>query len=107
MYPVLLQFGNFEIRSYGLIVALSFFIGLWLSTKEAERKGLEPRLIQDFALYALLGGILGARIYFILFSDLAYFLQKPWGIVAGWDGGIGFIGALLGGFLTAGWDWRG
>ena len=106
MYPVLLQFGNFEIRSYGLIVALSFFIGLWLSTKEAESKGLEPRLIQDFALYALLGGILGARIYFILFSDLAYFLQKPWEIVAVWHGGIGIIGALLGGFLTAVWYCR-
>ena len=76
MYPVLLRFGNFEIRSYGLIVALSFFIGIWLSTKEAQRKGLESRLIQDFALYALLGGILGARIYFILFSMNANFSYK-------------------------------
>lgn len=106
MYPVLLQFGNFEIRSYGLIVALSFFIGLWLSTKEAQRKGLDPRLIQDFTLYALLGGILGARIYFVLFSNPAYFLQKPWEIVAVWHGGIGIIGALLGGFVTAVWYCR-
>jgi phosphatidylglycerol:prolipoprotein diacylglycerol transferase len=106
MYPILFQFGNFELRSYGLIVALSFFIGLWLSTKEAQRKGLDPRLIQDFALYALLGGIIGARIYFVVNSNPAYFLQNPWEIVAVWHGGIGIIGALLGGFLTALWYCR-
>ncbi|MFQ5842429.1 MAG: prolipoprotein diacylglyceryl transferase family protein, partial [Thermodesulfobacteriota bacterium] len=60
MYPVLFQLGNFELRSYGVLVALSFFVGLWLSTKEAERKGIDRRVIQDFALYALLGGIIGA-----------------------------------------------
>lgn len=103
MYPVLLQLGHFELRSYGVIVALSFIIGLWLSTKEAERKGLDPRLIQDFALYALLGGIAGARIYFVLFSDPEYFLQKPWEIFAVWHGGIGVIGSLIGGLIAGLW----
>ncbi len=106
MYPVLIQLGSFELRSYGVVVALSFLIGLWLSTKEAKRKGLDPGLIQDFALYALLGGIVGARIYFILFSDLAFYLKNPWEIVALWHGGIGVIGSLLGGFLAALWYCR-
>jgi len=106
MYPVLIQLGSFEIRSYGIIVALSFFLGLWLSTREARRKGLDPRLVQDFALYALLGGIVGARIYFILFSNPGYYLKNPWEILAVWHGGIGIIGALLGGFLTAVWFCR-
>lgn len=106
MYPILFQFGNFEIRSYGLIVALSFFIGLWLSTREAKRKGLDPGLIQDFSFYALLGGVVGARIYFVLFSNPAYFFNNPWEIVAVWHGGIGIIGALLGGLLTALWYCR-
>ena len=106
MYPVLFQFGNFELRSYGVIVALSFFTGLWLSSKEAERKGLDPTLIQDFAVYALFGGILGARIYFILFSDPAYFLQHPWELLALWHGGIGVIGSLIGGSLVAIWYCR-
>ena len=106
MYPVLVQLGTFELRTYGVIVALSFFLGLWLSAKEAKRKGLDPGLIWDFAFYALLGGIIGARIYFVVFSDPAYFLQKPWEIVAVWHGGIGIIGALLGGFLTALWYCR-
>jgi phosphatidylglycerol---prolipoprotein diacylglyceryl transferase len=106
MYPVLFQFGNFELRSYGVIVALSLLVGFWISSKEAARKGLDPKLIQDFAVYGLLGGILGARIYFILFSEPAYFLQHPSEILAVWHGGIGVIGSLLGGAIVAFWYCR-
>ncbi len=103
MYPVLLQFGNFELRSYGVIFALSLLVGFWLSSKEAARKGLDPGLIQDFALYSILGGIVGARIYFVLFSEPGYFSQHPWEILAIWHGGIGVIGSLLGGAVVAFW----
>jgi phosphatidylglycerol:prolipoprotein diacylglycerol transferase len=106
MYPVLVQLGTFELRSYGIILALSFFLGLWLSAREAKTRGLDPALVHDFAFYALLGGIVGARIYYVVFSDPAYFLQKPWEIVAVWHGGIGIIGALAGGFLAALWYCR-
>lgn len=106
MYPVLIQLGSFELRSYGIIVALSFFLGLWLSAGEAKRKGIDPSLVQDFAFYAFLGGIIGARIYFVVFSNPAYFLQNPWQIVAVWHGGIGIIGALIGGLATALWYCR-
>lgn len=106
MYPILFQFGHLEIRSYGPIVALSFLIGLWFSTREAKRKGLDPKLVQDFAVYALLGGIVGARIYFVLFSEPAYFLQSPWEILAFWRGGIGVIGSLIGGLVVALWYCR-
>jgi len=106
MYPVLLQVGTFELRTYGIIVALSFFLGLWLSEREANRKGLDATLIQDFSLYAILGGIVGARIYYVAFSNPAYFLQNPWEILAIWHGGIGIIGAMIGGFATALWYCR-
>jgi phosphatidylglycerol:prolipoprotein diacylglycerol transferase len=106
MYPVLVQLGTFELRSYGIILALSFFLGLWLSAREAKTRGLDPALVHDFAFYALLGGIVGARIYYVVFSNPAYYLQKPWEIVAVWHGGIGILGALAGGFLAALWYCR-
>jgi phosphatidylglycerol:prolipoprotein diacylglycerol transferase len=106
MYPVLVQIGTFEFRSYGVFVALAFLLGLWFSTKEAKRRGLDPELIADFGVYALVGGIVGARLYFVVFSDPAYFLRKPWEILAVWHGGLGILGALFGGFLTALWYCR-
>lgn len=77
-----------------------------MSTTEAERKKLDPKLVQDFAVYALLGGIIGARLYYVLFSNRSYFLENPWEIAAVWSGGIGVIGSLIGGLLTAVWFCR-
>src|SRR3990170_2309741 len=103
MYPILFQLGHFELRSYGLIVALAFLAGLWLATKEANRKGIDRQLVQDFSVYALLGGILGARLYYVVFSRPDYFLQNPLAVLAVWQGGIGVIGSLLGGLVAALW----
>ncbi len=106
MYPILLRLGSFELRTYGLVVALSFLLALWLSLREAERKGLDPALVQDFAFYAFLGGIVGARLYWVAFSQPDLFLSKPWEILAIWHGGLGILGALAGGALTALWYCR-
>ena len=106
MYPILLDLGFFELRSYGVIVVLSFLAALWLAKKEAARKGLDPALIADFSIYSLIGGILGARLYFIAFSDPLRYLSKPWEILEVWHGGLGILGALIGGFLAAVWFCR-
>ncbi|MBX3646354.1 MAG: prolipoprotein diacylglyceryl transferase [Rhodocyclaceae bacterium] len=103
MYPILFQLGSFQLRSYGVIVVLSFLLAIWLSKREAKRKGLDSALIENYSSYALLGGIVGARIYFVVFSDPAYFLSRPWEILAIWHGGLGIIGALFGGILAALW----
>lgn len=106
MYPILFQLGHFELRSYGVLFALSFLAAVWLGGREAARKGLDPRLIHDFAFYAFIGGIVGARLYFVLFSEPMYFLANPWEILAIWHGGLGVIGSLIGGFLVAIWFTR-
>ena len=67
---------------------------------------MDPVLIRLGTFELRSYGIVGARIYYVVFSNPAYFLQKPWEIVAVWHGGIGIIGALLGGFLTALWYCR-
>jgi phosphatidylglycerol---prolipoprotein diacylglyceryl transferase len=106
MYPVLIQLGGFEVRSYGVVVAISFLLALWLSAREARRKGLDPAVVHDFAFYALFGGIVGARLYFVVLSRPGYFLQRPWEILAIWHGGLGILGGLFGGALVALWYCR-
>lgn len=106
MYPILLKIGHFELHSYGVIVAVSFLAALWVAGREAKRKGIDPALVQDFAFYAFLGGLVGARLYFIAFSDPLHYLRNPWEILAVWRGGIGIIGALAAGSVVALWYCR-
>lgn len=106
MYPILFQAGGFELRTYGVVVLLAFLAALWLSASEARRRGWSPQLVHDFVPYALIGGIVGARLYYIAFSRPAYYLENPLEIFAIWHGGISVIGSLIGGFVAAVWYCR-
>jgi phosphatidylglycerol:prolipoprotein diacylglycerol transferase len=72
MYPILLQWGTFELRTYGVVVVLAFLAALWVGAREAQRRGLNRSLVYDFMPYALLGGIIGARLYYVIFSNPSY-----------------------------------
>jgi phosphatidylglycerol:prolipoprotein diacylglycerol transferase len=50
---------------------------------------------------------IGARIYFVLFSDLSYFLAEPLKLLAFWEGGLAIHGAIIGGIVAAIWyTWK-
>ena len=100
MHPVLIQLGHFAIRWYGLMIALACFTGMWIALKEAERKGIGKEKIEGFFFYLIIGAIMGARIYYVAFSDLAHFLNHPLSIFAVWQGGLAIHGGILGGLLV-------
>lgn len=106
MFPILFQWGGFELRTYGVVVVLALAVAVWIGAKEARRRGFAPELVYDFVPWALLAGILGARLYYVVFSTPEYFLEHPLEIFAVWHGGIGVIGSLIGGFLAAWWYCR-
>ena len=101
MHPVIIEFGHLSIRWYGLMIALAFLVGTWLAGKEAERKGIGKERIQNFFLFAFLGAIVGARIYFVAFNDVTVFWQDPLAVFAIWEGGLAIHGAILGGLLVS------
>jgi phosphatidylglycerol:prolipoprotein diacylglycerol transferase len=100
MDPVLIQLGPLVIRWYGAMIALACLVGLWLAGKEAARKGIGKEKINDFFLYAMIGAISGARLYYIAFTDVAQFWRDPLSIFAIWQGGLAIHGAILGGLLS-------
>ncbi|MFY9902799.1 MAG: prolipoprotein diacylglyceryl transferase, partial [Trichococcus sp.] len=100
--PVALSFGGLEIRWYGVIIAIGILIAMTLATKEAENKGLDPDFIVDMMFWTIPLGIIGARIYYVLF-ELDYYLQNPGEIIQIWNGGIAIYGALIAGILTIYW----
>ncbi len=101
MHPVLVQIGPFVIRWYSAMIILACLMGLWLARKEADRNGIDPKKIDDFFLYALIGAIIGARLYYISFYDPAQLWQDPFYVIAVWKGGLAIHGAILGGLLIA------
>ena len=99
MHPTLIRIGPVEIRYYGLMYVVAIVVGIILLRREISRKRLE--LTKDdaigFAFWAVVGGILGARIYYVLFMWNEYYSQHPLDIFAVWHGGLAIHGGILGG----------
>jgi phosphatidylglycerol:prolipoprotein diacylglycerol transferase len=104
--PVAVQLGPLTLRWYGILMAASMALGLWLAYRDARRRGLDPESLLKAAELSLLGGLVGARLYYVLFN-LDYYGQFPAKIFAVWEGGLAIHGGVLGGVLVGGaYAWR-
>jgi len=103
MYPVLIDVGVYQLRAYGVVVALAILSGVWVAGREARRKGLDPALVGDAVWPIVVAALAGARLYVVAFHDPASYLARPLDILAIWQGGLSVHGALLGGLLAAVW----
>lgn len=66
MLPVLFEIGGVPVTSFGVFMALSFLVGGWVGTREMRRRGGDPEVIWDLMLYAAVGGIIGAKLYYLI-----------------------------------------
>ncbi|TXH29112.1 MAG: prolipoprotein diacylglyceryl transferase [Elusimicrobia bacterium] len=99
MHPVLARFGDFALHTYGVFAAIGFVAGMALAAAAAPRAGVEKTTVQDAGLPLLLGGLLGARLFYVLFHG-AEFAAAPWDVLKVWRGGLMWQGGLLGGVLA-------
>jgi phosphatidylglycerol:prolipoprotein diacylglycerol transferase len=103
MHPVLLRLGPIEIRYYGLMYVIGIIVGIILVRREVERRGLD--LTKDdvfsYAFWVVIGGILGARLYYVVFMWKEFYASNPKEIFAIWHGGLAIHGGILGGALFA------
>jgi phosphatidylglycerol:prolipoprotein diacylglycerol transferase len=99
--PIAIQFGPLTIRWYGILMASAMAVGLWLAYRDARRRGLDPDQLLKASELALLGGLVGARLYYVLFN-LDYYARFPSKIIAVWEGGLAIHGGLIGGILVGG-----
>jgi phosphatidylglycerol:prolipoprotein diacylglycerol transferase len=104
--PTAIYVGPIAIRWYGVLMATAMALGLWLAHRDARRRGLDPESLLKAAELALLGGLVGARLYYVLFN-LDYYSQFPGKIFAVWEGGLAIHGGVIGGVLVGGlYAWR-
>ncbi len=98
--PFVLQIGPLSIRWYGLLFATGVLLGTWLAQREAIRRGEDPDQLLNVIVYGVMAGLIGARLYYVLFN-WGYYGSRPLKILAVWEGGLAIHGGLLAGGLTA------
>jgi phosphatidylglycerol:prolipoprotein diacylglycerol transferase len=101
--PVALQIGPLAIRWYGLMYVLGFlaawFLGRWRATRShaASPQGAwTPAEVDDLITYCIVGLLVGARVGYVLFYDVAAFSADPLEILQIWHGGMSFHGGAIG-----------
>lgn len=101
--PVALSLGPFDIRWYGLMYIIGIGGG-WLLGRYRAKQSLRknpanrwtPEDVDNLIAFAALGMLLGARLGYVLFYDLPYYLHTPLAIFKVWEGGMSFHGGLIG-----------
>ena len=99
MNRAILSIGNFHIYCYSVLIATGIIIGLYLLMKEASKQNISKDTIIDIAFYTIIWGIIGARIYYVIFNIKPY-LSNPISILYVWEGGLAIYGAIIAGFIT-------
>lgn len=106
--PVALRLGPLAVKWYGLAYVAGLLLGrfyikallqqgrLWPS----QKRPFTPERVDDLLLYMTVGVLLGGRLGYVLFYQPRHFLTHPLEIVAVWNGGMSFHGALLGSIIA-------
>lgn len=96
----LFSIGPFTLNFLGLMIAIGAIIGIYVFIKEVKRQGLNSDVLFNGAIYSLIGGIIGARIVYVLIYDPSYYFANPIKILSIHEGGLSIHGGILGGLLV-------
>ena len=98
---------GFEIKFYGLIIAVGFIVGFLLACKEAKRTKQSEDLYLDFLIWLVIPAILGARLYYVIFNFGEYyskgdsFFDVLKGVINIRNGGLAIYGGIIAGVIAA------
>ncbi len=98
--PIALRLGTVQIHWYGMAYVLALSVGLWATLRYADRLGVPRDKIWNMFWLATPAGLIGARLYYVIQQpDLVdHYIKQPINIIAVWEGGMAFFGAI---FLAA------
>lgn len=100
--PVIFKIGPLAMRWYGLMYVFGFASSYLLVMHQMKKKKLtfDRESIDDLFFYLIIGLIIGARLGYVLFYNLAFYLENPLDAFAVWHGGMSFHGGLIGTFVA-------
>jgi phosphatidylglycerol:prolipoprotein diacylglycerol transferase len=104
-----IHIGPVTVYFYGVIIMLGALAATWLSSIEARRRNFNKDIVWDILPWALIGGVIGARIWHILTPPQSmveqgittwFYLTHPLDALMIWRGGLGIPGAVIGGAVA-------
>ena len=90
-------FGTIEVRWYGIIMVTGIILAFLYAYYRSKHEGVSFDDLLDYAIFTVLSGIVGARLYYVITSGQKYTFGE---IFAIWNGGIAIYGAIIGGALA-------
>ena len=91
-----IHIGPLPVQVWGSFVALGMVVSLLIVTRRSERFHLPREQMLDLALWAIIGGLIGSRVFHVLFYQPSFFLAQPLEIIKIWHGGLSSFGGLFG-----------
>ncbi len=88
------RIGSFSLRWYGLLIVIGMAICMVLGFRRTRSYGISKDDLLDYVIFGIPSGIIGARIYYVLFS-LEYYSEHPEKIFAIWEGGLAIYGGVI------------
>ncbi|MCZ2076988.1 MAG: prolipoprotein diacylglyceryl transferase, partial [Bryobacterales bacterium] len=98
--PIIFSIGHFAVRWYSLILLTAIAVGIWLTAREAERRGFKKEDVYDAAVWIIIGGIIGARLFHVLDHWSDEYAANPIRALYIWEGGLAIWGAMVGGLIV-------
>lgn len=101
--PTIVKIGPIQIRWYGVMYILAFLASYFLVKYQIRKKRLpiDINTVNDLFLFLVIGLIIGARLGYVIFYNLPFYLAHPLKLFAVWEGGMSFHGGLIGIILCA------
>lgn len=99
-FPPGIHLGALQIRWYGVSYAVAFVVGGWVATRHLARRGVPPNVSEGIIFWTIVFGLIGARLYYVVQSNAYWYLTHPQHILAFWEGGMAFFGAIFAAVIT-------
>ena len=93
--PVAFHLGPLAVRWYGLGYVLGIAVAAWVAFPYALRRGIGEDEIWSTLSWSIVAGLVGGRLYYVVQNNFGFFLRHPQNILAAWDGGMAFYGAIF------------
>ncbi len=95
-----LEIGPLTIHFYGIMIAIGVIVAVLVAKRRYERFGGSGELVERVSIWAVAIGFLGARLGYVI-THTGDFIDRPWGVLFIWEGGLALYGGLTLGALTA------